>query len=177
VQIIAPAGLSVLSCQFSVVGFEFLVRKELKSLASARGLCSGFRNKDTKVAASASVVSGSGRELAGVGVNGIAGGNGEIRGELIERKPADFAGLPRFAVLGAASSYAAPIRWGNPMLAFLRQEMVGNAKKTLDGDIDAHFLTSFAKCAFCEVSKYSSLPPTILQQPASGGRLRSVRST
>jgi len=122
----------------------------LKSFASARGLCSGFRNKDTKVAASASVVSGSGRELAGVGVDGIAGGNGEIRGELIERKPADFAGLPRFAVLGAASSYAAPIRWGNPMLAFLRQEMVGNAKKTLDGDIDTHFLTSFAKCAFCK---------------------------
>jgi hypothetical protein len=90
------------------------------------------------------VVSGSGRELAGVGVDGIAGGNGEIRGELIEWKPADFAGLPRFAVLGAATRYAAPVRWGNPMLAFLRQEMIGYAKKAFDRDSYTYFFESFA---------------------------------
>jgi hypothetical protein len=112
--------------------------------------CRGIRNTETKVAASASVVSGSGRELAGVGVDGIAGGNGEIRRELIEWKPSDFAGLPRFAVFGAAAGYAAQICRGNPVLAFLGQEVVCNAKKTFDGDIDTYFLASLAECAFCE---------------------------
>ncbi len=36
------------------------------------------------------------------------------------------------------------------MLAFLRQEMVGNAKKTFDGDFDTYFFASFAAHAFCE---------------------------
>jgi hypothetical protein len=36
------------------------------------------------------------------------------------------------------------------VLAFLGQEVVGNAKKTFDGDIDTYFLASLAECAFCE---------------------------
>jgi hypothetical protein len=47
------------------------------------------------------------RETAGVRVDGVAGGYGEIQGELIEGEPADGAGFLRFAIFGAAVGYAA----------------------------------------------------------------------
>jgi hypothetical protein len=85
------------------------------------------------------------RKLAGVGVDGIAGRHGEIPGELIERKPADFASLARLAIFGAAAGYAAQIGGRDPVLAFLGQEVVGDAKKAFDGDSDADFFESFTE--------------------------------
>jgi hypothetical protein len=83
-------------------------------------------------------------KLASVGCDGVAGSHGEVRRELIEREPADFAGLARFAVLGEAAGYAAQIGGRYPVLAFFRQEVVGNTKKGFDGDSDADFFESFA---------------------------------
>jgi hypothetical protein len=86
-------------------------------------------------------------KLAGVGVDGVAGSYGEIRGELIQGEPADLASFARFAVFGAAAGYAAQIGGGNPVLAFLGQEVVGDAKKGFDGDGEADFFKSFTEGA------------------------------
>jgi hypothetical protein len=86
-------------------------------------------------------------KLAGVGVDGVAGGHGEIRGELIEGEPADLAGFSRFTIFGAAVGYAAQVGRGDPVLAFLGQEVVGDAQKGFDGDGEADFFESFAESA------------------------------
>jgi hypothetical protein len=49
------------------------------------------------------------------------------------------AGLARFAIFGAAVGYAAQVGGGNPVLAFLGQEVIGDAKKAFDGDGYAYF--------------------------------------
>jgi hypothetical protein len=84
------------------------------------------------------------RKLAGVGGDGVAGGHGEIGRKSVEGEPADLASLARFAVFGATAGHAAQISGGDPMLVFLRQDMVGDAKETFDGDGDADFFESFA---------------------------------
>ena len=91
-------------------------------------LWSRFRHKGTKIIASAGAAIERLRKLASGGGDGISGGYGEVRWELIEWEPTDFAGLSRCAIFGAAAGYAAQIAGGNPVLAFVRQEMIGNAK-------------------------------------------------
>jgi len=106
-------------------------------------LWSGFRHNGTKIIASADAAIERLRKLAIVGGDGVAGGHGEICGELIERKPANFTRLARFTVFGAAAGNAAQIGGRDPVLALLRQEMVGDAKKGFYGDSDADFFASF----------------------------------
>ncbi len=53
--------------------------------------------------------------------------------------------LARFAIFGAAAGYAAQIGGRDPVLAFLRQEVVGDAKKTFDRDFDTDFFESFTE--------------------------------
>jgi hypothetical protein len=86
-------------------------------------------------------------KLVSVGVDGVAGGHGEIRRELLQGEPADLAGLARFAILGAAVGYAAQIGRGNPVLAFLGQEVVGDAEKGFDEDGEADFFERFTEGA------------------------------
>jgi hypothetical protein len=86
-------------------------------------------------------------KLAVVGGDGVTGRHGEIAGKLVEREPADLAGFARLTIFGAAAGYAAQISRRDPVLAFLGQEVVGDAEKSLDGDSEADFLESFADCA------------------------------
>jgi hypothetical protein len=83
------------------------------------------------------------RKLA-VGRDGVFGGHGEIRRELIEREPPDLAGLTRLTILGAATGYASQISRRNPVLAFVGQKMIANAKKALDRNSYTYFLKGFA---------------------------------
>jgi hypothetical protein len=82
-------------------------------------------------------------KLAGVGGDGVAGGHGDIEGKIVEGEPADLASLARFTVFGAAFCDAGEIGGGNPVLALLREKMVGDAKKTFDGDRDSNLFEGF----------------------------------
>jgi hypothetical protein len=78
-----------------------------------------------------------------IGADGVAGGDSEIGRKRVEGEPADLASLARFTVFGAAFGDTSEIGGGNPMLAFLREEMVGDAKKAFDGDSDANLFEGF----------------------------------
>ena len=110
-------------------------------------------------------------KLAGVGVDGVAGGHGEIRGELIEGEPADLAGFSRFTIFGAAVGYAAQVGRGDPVLAFLGQEVVGDAEKAFDADREADFFESFAEGAVVKSFEVFELATEDAPGACFGGKL------
>jgi hypothetical protein len=113
------------------------------------------------------------RKLPGVGGDCVACGHGEIGRELVEWKPAYLAGFARFAILGAATGYAAQVGGGDPVLAFEREEMIGDAKKTFDGDFDTDFFGGFAEGAVVKSFEVFELAP--YDAPAAGFRRKLAK--
>lgn len=93
---------------------------------------------------------GDARKLAGVSGDGVAGGDGEIRGQIGEWEPGDLASFFRLTVAGFAGEDFAEVRGRNPVLPFLREMMVGDAEEADETDFEADFLAGFADGALLE---------------------------
>jgi len=85
--------------------------------------------------------------------------------------------FPRLAVRGFARENLAEVGGRNPVLVFAREAVVGDAKQRAKRDFDADFFAGFMDGALLERLEKIHFAPTMLQQPASGGRLRNVSST
>ena len=110
-----------------------------------------------------------------VGTNGVAGGHSEVRGQAVELKPADFARFGRLAVRGFARENLAEIGWGDPMLVFARETVIGYAKQGVKGDFDADFFAGFADGALFESFEKihfaaDDAPTTSLRWPLAQGQ-------
>jgi hypothetical protein len=69
---------------------------------------------------------------------------------LVEGEPGDLEGFVGLAVAGLAGCGAAKVGGRDPVLVFVRDQMVGNAEEALDGDGEADFFEGFAESALGE---------------------------
>ena len=90
------------------------------------------------------------RNLAGVSSDGVAGGDGEIWGQIGEREPGDLASFLGLTVAGFTGQDFAEVRGRNPVLPSLREMMVGDAEEADETDFEADFLAGFADGALLE---------------------------
>jgi len=79
-----------------------------------------------------------------VGFDGIAGGHGEVRGKVVNGKPADFLCFFGLAVSWLPAKDSSQERGRNPVLMLAGEAVLGNAQQRLDGDVDTDFFASFA---------------------------------
>jgi hypothetical protein len=86
--------------------------------------------------------------LAGIRLDGIARGRGQIWGQLVEGEPSDLLRFVWLAIPGFAADDAAEKGWRYPVLAFAGQAVIGDTEKTLDNNFDTGFFMRFADCAF-----------------------------
>ena len=78
------------------------------------------------------------------GADGVASSHCEVGRELIGWEPADFVGFIRLTIFGRASDDSGQVGRSDPVLAFVRQAVVGDTEKSFDGDLDADFFEGFA---------------------------------
>jgi hypothetical protein len=85
--------------------------------------------------------------LLRVGTDGVAGGDGKVRRELVKAEPADFASFYRLAICGFTRKDLSKESRGDPMLVFTREAMVGDAEERAKGDFEADLFAGFANGA------------------------------
>jgi hypothetical protein len=99
-------------------------------------------------------------------------------GQFVEVEPADLAGFLGLAIPGSGGQGSREISGGDPVLGFVRQKMVGDAQKALDGDSsrqlvrglrEAHIPGEIRGSLPCR-RRCSSNPPREGECGASGAR-------
>jgi hypothetical protein len=85
-----------------------------------------------------------------VGFDRIARCHREVVGKFVGGEPAHFACLVRLAVSRRALQDASQVRRGDPVLAFVREQVIGDAQQAVDGNFQAHLFEGLANCAGLE---------------------------
>jgi len=111
-----------------------------------------------------------------IGVDGIASGDGEVWGQVVDGEPADFLRFLRLTIPGVAARHARQISGRNPVLAFAGQEMIGDAQERINRDGGADFFQRLADGTVFEGFKKVEFAADDAPATGLGGRLRSMRS-
>jgi hypothetical protein len=97
------------------------------------------------------------RRGRGIGADGVAGGDGEVGRESVEREPANLFGFMRLTVERPAANDVRKEGGRNPVLMLAGNTMFSDTKQGLDGDIDSDFFAGFADSALLERFKIVEL--------------------
>lgn len=79
--------------------------------------------------------------------DGVPGRHGEVARKFVHPEPTHFLGLVRFAIPRFAFQDSPQIRGRNPMLAFFRQQVIGDAEQAIDGNLQTDFFQRLANRA------------------------------
>jgi hypothetical protein len=69
------------------------------------------------------------KKSASKSIDSVAGGHGQIRRQVIETEPADFASFRGLTVPCFSGQDLAKVSRGNPVLVFAREAVIGHAKQ------------------------------------------------